>query len=111
MAIFYTKCHLDSRVIRNAFALSRVDLAQSFRTGPNLTGYTVSSIDLKLDSADSTNTPTVKLYSGSANGTEEATFAGPTMLDASSIKNYLITTQAKRNLSSRSGIGGVRSAT
>ena len=58
----------------NAFALSRVDLAQSFRTGPNLTGYTVSSIDLKLDSADSTNTPTVKLYSGSANGTEEATF-------------------------------------
>ena len=26
-------------------------------------------------------------------------------------KGYLITTQAKRNLSSRSGIGGVRSAT
>ena len=27
------------------------------------------------------------------------------------INNFLITTQAKRNLSSRSGIGGVRSAT
>ena len=31
--------------------------------------------------------------------------------DAFILKDFLITTQAKRNLSSRSGIGGVRSAT
>ena len=75
----------------NAFPLTHRDFAQSFRTGTNLTGYTLSSIDLKLDSSDSTNTPTVKLYSGSANGTEEATFNGPARLDASSVKNYAFT--------------------
>ena len=75
----------------NTYRLTNSDLAQSFRTGANLTGYTLSSIDLKLDSSDSTNTPAVKLYSGSANGTEEATFDGPTRLDASSTKNYAFT--------------------
>ena len=75
----------------NAFPLTHSDFAQSFRTGTNLTGYTLSSIDLKLDSSDSTNTPTVKLYSGSANGTELATFNGPARLDASSVKNYAFT--------------------
>ena len=39
----------------------------------------------------STDTPTVKLYSGSANGTEVSTFTGPAMLDASSTKNYAFT--------------------
>ena len=91
--------------------LNILDAAQSFTTGDNATGYTLTSIELRLDSSDSTDTPTVKLYSGSANGTEEATLTGPAMLDADTTKNYLITTQAKRNLSSRSGIGGVRSAT
>ena len=75
----------------NAFRLSQIDLAQAFTTGANPAGYTLSSIDLKLDSSDSTNTPTVKLYSGSANGMEEATFTGPAMLAASSVKNYAFT--------------------
>ena len=72
----------------NAFRLALSDLAQAFTTGANPAGYTLSSIDLKLDSSDSTNTPTVKLYSGSANGMEEAAFTGPAMLDASTVKNY-----------------------
>ena len=72
----------------NAFRLTQSDLAQAFTTGANPAGYTLSSIDLKLDSSDSTNTPTVKLYSGSANGMEEAAFTGPAMLDASTVKNY-----------------------
>ena len=33
----------------------------------------------------------MKLYSGSANGTEEATFTGPAMLDAASTNNYTFT--------------------
>ena len=68
------------------------DYAQSFTTGANATGYTLSSIELNLDSrgaGGSTNTPTVKLFSGSANGTEVSTFAGPAMLDASSVKKKL----------------------
>ena len=72
----------------NTFRLALSDLAQAFTTGANPAGYTLSSIDLKLDSSDSTNTPTVKLYSGSANGMEEAAFTGPAMLDASTVKNY-----------------------
>ena len=72
-------------------SLSRDDLAQRFTTGTNATGYTLTSIELTLNSSDSTDTPTVKLYSGSATGTEEATFTGPAMLDASSVKNYAFT--------------------
>ena len=72
----------------NTFRLALSDLAQAFTTGANPAGYTLSSIDLKLDSSDSTNTPTVKLYSGSANGMEEAAFTGPAMLAASTVKNY-----------------------
>ena len=76
----------------NAFPLQLSDLAQSFMTGANATGYTLASIELKLDSSDSTATPAVKLYSGSANGTAEATtFTGPPMLDAASSKNYAFT--------------------
>ena len=73
------------------FSLATFDLAQSFRTGANATGYTLTSIELRLDSTNSTNTPVVKLYSGSANGTLKATFTGPAMLDASSVKNYAFT--------------------
>ena len=66
-------------------------LAQSFTTGGNATGYTLTSIELRLGSFASTNTPTVKLYSGSANGTEVDTLTGPAMLDAASTKNYAFT--------------------
>ena len=69
--------------------LGVVDLAQPFTTGTNATGYTLTSIELPLNSSQSTDTPTVKLYSGSANGTEVATFTGPAMLDAS--VNYTFT--------------------
>ena len=71
--------------------LNFLDAAQSFTTGDNANGYTLTSIELRLDSSDSTDTPTVKLYSGSANGTEEATLTGPAMLDAATTKNYAFT--------------------
>ena len=74
-----------------AYSLASSDFAQSFTTGTNPTGYTLTSIELNLNSRDSTDTPTVRLYSGSANGTEVATFTGPSMLDASSVKNYTFT--------------------
>ena len=72
--------------------LSNDDLAQSF-TVTNDTSYTLSSIELKLNSSgnSSTNTPTVRLYSGSANGTLVSTFTGPAMLDTNTTKNYTFT--------------------
>ena len=80
------------------FSLASDDLAQSFTTGTNATGYTLTSIELRLDSDNSTATPTVKLYSGSANGTEVATLIGPAMLDASSTKNYAFTPSSTATL-------------
>ncbi len=61
-------------------SLASKDLAQSFTTGGNATGYTLTSIDLLLRTSSSTNTPTVKLFRGSATGTEVATLGGPAML-------------------------------
>ena len=73
------------------YGLVQSDLAQSFTTGTNATGYTLTSIELHLNSTQGSDTPTVTLYSGSANGTEEATFTGPAMLDASGTNNYTFT--------------------
>ena len=75
----------------DSFGLAANDLAQSFTTGTNATGYTLNSIELRLSAFVSTVTPTVTLYSGSADGTEVATLTGPAMLDAGTIKNYTFT--------------------
>ena len=75
----------------NFAELGVVDVAQPFTTGTNATGYTLTSIELRLNSNLSTDTPTVKLYSGSATGTEEAMFTGPAMLAASGARNYTFT--------------------
>ena len=62
----------------NAGELAVLDAAQEFTTGSNETGYTLSSIDLELTVASTSNFPVVKLFSGSANGTEVATLTAPT---------------------------------
>ena len=62
----------------NAGELLILDSAQEFTTGSNETGYTLSSIDLELTVASTSNFPVVKLFSGSANGTEVATLTAPT---------------------------------
>ena len=62
----------------NAGELLILDAAQEFTTGSNETGYTLSSIDLELTVANTSNFPIVKLFSGSANGTEVATLTAPT---------------------------------
>ena len=62
----------------NAGELAALDAAQEFTTGSNETGYTLSSIDLELTVASTSNFPVVKLFSGSANGTEVATLTAPT---------------------------------
>ena len=51
------------------------DLAQEFTTGPNPTGYKLSSVDLYLTGRGPDMT--VKLFSGSATGSEVATLTSP----------------------------------
>ena len=75
----------------DGFGLDANELAQSFTTGDNATGYTLTNIELTLQTASSTATPTVKLYRGSADGTEVSTLTGPAMLDTNTIKNYAFT--------------------
>ena len=62
----------------DAGELAILDAAQEFTTGSNETGYTLSSIDLELTVASTSNFPVVKLFSGSATGTEVATLTAPT---------------------------------
>ena len=62
----------------NAGELLILDAAQEFTTGSNETGYTLSSIDLELTVASTSNFPAVKLFSTSATGTEVATLTAPT---------------------------------
>ena len=78
--------------VESAEGLATNDLAQSFTTGANADGYTLTSIELKLSvSAFGSNaTPTVTLYSGSATGTEVSTLTGPAMLEVGD-KNYTFT--------------------
>ena len=58
------------------------DFAQSFTTGTNAHGYTLTGIDLRLSSSSGTTPPTVTLRSGSATGAQVATFTGPASIGA-----------------------------
>ena len=78
------------------------DCTQPFTTGSNVAGYTLTSIELVLGSGRDgfVNPPTVKLFSGSATGTEEATFTGPTLLTPDqSGKAYTFTPSSSVTLS------------
>ena len=59
------------------------DAAQRFATGSSRGGYTLTSIDIILNSvAGGTTDLAMTLHSGSANGTKVADFAGPSSLTA-----------------------------
>ena len=72
-----------------AAVLSLYDIAQRFTTGSNAGGYTLTNIQLAIvtNSFTGTTTPTVKVFSGSATGTEVATLSGPANLNASTTTN------------------------
>ena len=69
------------------------DLAQRFTTGSNAGGYTLRSVDLLLytDNHSGTIPPTVKIFSGSADGVEVAVLRGPAALALYTIKTYAFT--------------------
>ena len=66
--------NIDRATNHMAYLISR-DLAQEFTTGPNPTGYKLSSIDIYLTGRGPDMT--VKLFSGSASGSEVATLTSP----------------------------------
>ena len=70
-----------------------IDMAQRFTTGSNAGGYTLRSVDLQIytDHISGTIPPTVKIFSGSADGAEVATLRGPAALEANIEKTYAFT--------------------
>ena len=68
--------NLDQSVNLDEF-FSQYDLAQGFTTGTNATGYTLSSVDVVLTVPSAFGFPVMKLFSGSANGTEVAALTAP----------------------------------
>ena len=80
----------------NVQGFGDTDFAQSFTTGTNPTGYTLTSIELKLSGSPGDATPTVKLYSVSATGTEVSTFTGPAL--GTGTANYTFTPSSTVNL-------------
>ena len=71
---------------------SSFSFAQGFTTGSHPAGYSLAYIELRLGTTRTgpnvTVTPTVKVFSGSADGTEVAALSGPASLDANTTKNY-----------------------
>ena len=82
-------------------SLADFDVVQAFTTGVGSGQFTLSSIDIRLRTMTSTVTPTMKLLSGSAQGTEVATLTGPSALDANMTKDYEFTPSSAVTLSAR----------
>ena len=76
----------------NVELASANDAAQAFTTGAWPAGATLSSIEIELTTGNGTTPPALTLRSGSADGTVEATFAGPSALTANAADiNYTFT--------------------
>ncbi|MCY3569282.1 MAG: SwmB domain-containing protein, partial [Chloroflexi bacterium] len=75
------------------------DYAKRFRTGGSPSGYTLTGVTLTLRSrAATTLVPTVTLHSGSGAGTQEASFSGPSNLQAGT-SDYQFTLSSPATLS------------
>ncbi len=81
--------------------LASVDLSQRFTTGVGSGEFTLSSIEVRLNVSTNTETPTMKLLSGSADGTVVATLSGPSALDPHSTKEYSFTPASPVTLTAR----------
>ena len=85
------------QTVNETLATSNFDLAQEFTTGSNSSGYTLSSIDVRLANSGSVpillaNFPAVKVMSGSATGTVVATLsAGSASISGNSVVNLTYT--------------------
>ena len=72
---------------------SRIDMAQRFTTGSNAGGYALRSVDLYIMTNHHSGPipPTVKIFSGSADGAEVAVLRGPAALELNIEKTYAFT--------------------
>ena len=80
-------------------SFSESDAAQQFTTGSNASGYTLTSIELRLSTGATPTAPTVKVFSGSATGTEVATLSAPASLTPSTEANFTFTASGTVTLS------------
>ena len=79
--------------------LTQREKAYSFTTGPNVSGYDLTSLVLRLGAHMSTAPPSVKLVVGSPTGPEVATFSGPRSLSYP-IRNHTFTPDGPAKLCS-----------
>ena len=71
-----------------------VEYAQGFRTGGNTAGYTVTEIDIKINSQSSTVPPTVMLVKGYPRSANRVTLQGPASIPANTT-NQTVTYTAR----------------
>ena len=74
----------------DSVSLDTFEFAQGFMTGSNMTGFTVTEIDIKVDSGTSTVPPTVTLVKLSPTGANPVTLQGPASI-TSSTNNLTVT--------------------
>ena len=74
--------------------LGALDVAQEFTTGNNPTGYTLNSVDLKLQTLRATTVPSVRVVRYSPNHSSGATLTGPGSLRTGFARDYTFTTPA-----------------
>ena len=72
--------------------LGALDVAQEFTTGNNPTGYTLNSVDLKLQTLGATTVPSVKVVRYNPSHSSGATLTGPGSLRTGFARDYTFTT-------------------
>ena len=74
--------------------LGALDVAQEFTTGNNPTGYTLTGVDLKLQTLGATTVPSVRVVRYSPNHSSGVTLTGPGSLRTGFARDYTFTTPA-----------------
>ena len=75
----------------NGQSLGTLDVAQEFTTGNNPTGYTLTGVDLKLQTLGDTTVPSVKVVGYKPNDASGETLTGPGSLRTGFARDYTFT--------------------
>ena len=88
----------------SSLGVSSFDQAQGFTTGADSAGYTLASIDIRVENSISSiltgsNIPTVTIVEATPTGTVEATLTNPASITANTTDDYTFTAPANTTLS------------
>ena len=88
----------------SSLGVSSFDQAQGFTTGADSAGYTLASVDIKIENSihsilTGSNIPTVTIVEATPTGTVEATLINPASITANTTDDYTFTAPASTTLS------------